>query len=136
MRVCVDHLHSLPRQTIILWIEDLPTPRIKPADRLRIDELGYKDDGIVFVHAKHGYAEHYNVPALLRRIAKAGVEGPLDTRHASYLSRVDLKPGDRTGMPRWRKRVFLATALIAAEPADYLGLPHKRTITLGSEIEF
>jgi KUP system potassium uptake protein len=137
MRVCVDYLHSLPEQTIILWIEDLPTPRIRPADRLGIDELGLKGDGIVFVHAKHGYAEHYSVPALVRQIAKAGVEGPLDTRHASfYLSRVELKPGDRPGMLRWRKRLFLATALIAAEPEDYFGLPRKRTITLGSEIEF
>jgi KUP system potassium uptake protein len=73
----------------------------------------------------------------VRQIAKAGVEGPLDTRHASfYLSRVELKPGDRPGMLRWRKRLFLATALIAAEPEDYFGLPRKRTITLGSEIEF
>ncbi|MBD0283156.1 MAG: KUP/HAK/KT family potassium transporter, partial [Thermoleophilaceae bacterium] len=112
MRVCVDHLHSLPQHAIILWIEDQPTPRIRPADRLRIDQLGYEDDGIVFVHAKHGYAEHYNVPALLRQIAKVGVEGRLDTRHASfYLSRVELRAGDRAGMRRWRKRLFLATAL-------------------------
>jgi KUP system potassium uptake protein len=137
MRVCVDHLHSLPQQTVILWIEDLPTPRIKPSDRLQIDELGYKGEGIVFVHAKHGYAEHYNVPALLRKIAEAGVEGPLDTRHASfYLSRVDLKPSDRPELRRWRKRLFLATALLAAEPADLFRLPRKRTVTLGSEIEF
>jgi KUP system potassium uptake protein len=137
MRVCVDHLHSLPQHAIILWIEDRPTPRIRPADRLRIDALRYEDDGIVFVHAKHGYAEHYNVPALLRQIAKVGVEGPPDARHASfYLSKVELKVGDRPGMRRWRKRLFLATALIGAEPADYFGLPRKRTITLGSEIEF
>ena len=137
MRVCVDHLHSLPRQAIILWIEDLPTPRIRPEDRLQIDELGYEDDGIVFVHAKHGYAEHYNVPALIRQIAKVGVEGRPDTRHASfYVSRLELKAGDRPGMGRWRKRLFLATALIGTEPADYFRLPRKRTITLGSEIEF
>jgi KUP system potassium uptake protein len=137
MRVCVDHLHSLPQHAIILWIEDRPTPRIRPADRLQIDELGYEDDGIVFVHAKHGYAEHYNVPALLRQIAKVGVEGPPDTRHASfYLSRVELRAGDRPGMRRWRKRLFLATALIGADPAESFRLPRKRTITLGSEIEF
>ena len=137
MLACVEHLHSLPQHAIILSIANLPTPRVRPADRLEIDVLGSKDDGITFVRAKHGYAEHYNVPALVRQIAKAGVEGPLDTRHASfYVSKVELKVGDRPGMRRWRKRLYLATALVGAEPADYFGLPRKRTITLGSEIEF
>ena len=53
-----------------------------------------------------------------------------------YLSRVELKAGDRPGMSRWRKHLYLATAVIAAEPADYFGLPRERTITLGAEIEF
>ena len=53
-----------------------------------------------------------------------------------YLSRVELKPGDRPGMSRWRKRLFLVTALITAEPTDYFKLPRERTVTLGSEIEF
>ena len=39
-------------------------------------------------------------------------------------------------MSRWRKRLFLVTAVIAAEPADYFELPRERTITLGAEIEF
>jgi KUP system potassium uptake protein len=137
MRACVDHLHSLPEHTIILSMVDLPTPRIGSADRLEIDDLGYTDDGISYVRAKHGYAEHYNVPGLVRQIAEAGVESPLDTHDTSfYLSRIELTAGHGPGMRRWRKQLFLATALIAAEPADYFGLPRKRTITLGSEIEF
>jgi KUP system potassium uptake protein len=39
-------------------------------------------------------------------------------------------------MSGWRKRLFLATALISAEPADYFQLPRDRTITLGAKIEF
>jgi KUP system potassium uptake protein len=137
MRACVDHLHSLPENAIILSLETLPVPRIRPAERLEIDDLGYRDDRLTFVRAKHGYAEEYNVPALVRQIAKAGVECPVDARHASFfLSRVELKASDRAGMSRWRKRLFLITTLIAAEPADYFRLPRKRTITLGSEIEF
>jgi KUP system potassium uptake protein len=137
MRACVDHLHSLPENAVILSLETLPVPRIRAADRLEIDDLGYRDDRLTFVRAKHGYAEEYDVPKLIRQIAKAGVECPVDARHASfYLSRVELKAGDRPGMSRWRKRLFLATALIAAEPADYFRLPRQRTVTLGSKIEF
>jgi KUP system potassium uptake protein len=137
MRACVDHLHALQEHAVILSLENLPTPRIRPADRLEIDDLRYKDDGITFVRAKYGYAEHHDVPALVRQMAEAGVESPFDARDTSfYLSRVELTPGDRPGMSSWRKRLFLVTALISAEPADYFQLPRDRTITLGADIEF
>jgi KUP system potassium uptake protein len=137
MRACVDHLHSLQENAIILSLQNLPTPRISVEDRLEIDHLRYKDDGITFVRAKHGYAEHYDVPALVRQVAEAGVESPIDTSDTSfYLSEVELKAGDGPGMRRWRKRLFLTMGLIAAEPADYFRLPRERTITIGSEIEF
>ncbi len=137
MRACVDHLHSLPENVVILSLETLPVPRVRPKERLEIDDLGYRDDRITFVRARHGYAEEFDVPKLVRQIAKAGVECPVDARHASfYLSRVELKAGDEPGMAPWRKRLFLATALITAEPTGYFRLPRERTITLGSEIEF
>jgi KUP system potassium uptake protein len=137
MRACVDHFRALPGHAIILSLENLPIPRIDEADRLEIDDLGYGDDGITFVRARHGYAEHYDVPALVRQIAEARVEAPVDARGTSfYLSRVRLVPGEDPGMAPWRKRLFLVTALIAAEPADYFQLPRERTITLGAEIEF
>ena len=61
----------------------------------------------------------------------------MDARNASFfLSRVELRASDRPGMSRWRKHLFLVTAQIAAEPADYFKLPRDRTITLGSQIEF
>ena len=112
-------------------------PRVRPRDQLEIDALGYEDDRLTFVRAKHGYADEYDVPKLVRQIAKAGVECPVDARHASFfLSRVELKAGDRPGMSKWRKRLVLVTALLSAEPTDYFKLPRKRTISLGSEIEF
>jgi KUP system potassium uptake protein len=137
MRACVDHLHALQEHAVILSLETLPTPRIRDADRLDIDELAYGDDGITFVRAKHGYAEHFDVPGLVRKIEEIGVESPIDATDTSfYLSRVELRAGDHPGMSRWRKHLYLATAVIAAEPADYFGLPRDRTITLGAEIEF
>jgi KUP system potassium uptake protein len=42
---------------------------------------------------------------------------------------------DAPGMPRWRKRLFLATTHIAADAVDYFQLPRSRTVLLGSAIE-
>ncbi len=137
MRASVDHLHSLNEHVLILSLETVPVPRIRDSERLDIDELGHRDDGITFVRAKHGYAEEFDVPAIVRLISKAGIECPLEVNEASYyLSKVELKPSDKPGMSGWRKRLFLATAVISAEPADYFKLPRERTILLGSQIEF
>ena len=137
MRLCVEHLQSLPEQAIILWIQDVPAPRVRAEERMRIDELGYADDGVLFVHAKYGYAEAHNVPALLEALAEAGVEKPLDPSGCTFfISTVELTPTNRPGMRRWRKHLFLATALIAASPEDAFHLPRTRTITVGAEIEF
>jgi KUP system potassium uptake protein len=137
MRECVDHLHSLHEHVVVLSLETLPVPRVPDAERLEIDELGHKDDGITFVSAKHGYFEEFDVPALVRLIDMTGVECPLEVNEASYfLSKIELKPTDKPGMSRWRKELFLATAVITAEPADYFRLPREQTVILGSQIEF
>ena len=67
----------------------------------------------------------------------AAGRSPVDAQRASfYLSRVELKATDKPGMSRWRKQLFLVTALITDEPTHAFRLPPNRTVTLGSEIEF
>jgi KUP system potassium uptake protein len=137
MRESVEHLHALHEHVVVLSLDTSPVPRVRDSERLDIDELGHRDDGITFVRVNYGYVEHFDVPAAIRLIAKAGVECPLEVDSAAYfLSKIELKPSDQPGMSRWRKQLFLATALIAAEPADYFRLPRERTVFLGSQIEF
>jgi KUP system potassium uptake protein len=38
-------------------------------------------------------------------------------------------------MSRWRKRLFIATAQITADAAEYFRLPRERTVIMGSRIE-
>jgi KUP system potassium uptake protein len=77
-----------------------------------------------------------NVPAVLRQLEDAQTECVIDASEASYfLSTIDLYRGDAPGMSRWRKTLFLATAQITADAADYFGLPRDRTVIMGSRIE-
>ena len=136
MRAGVEHLRVLHEHVVILTIETMPVPRVPPGDRLVIDDLGYRDDGITHVGARFGYMERPNVPAVLRQCEAAGVEGPLDVDSASYfLSTIELHPGDVPGLARWRKRLFVATSRIADDAAEYFGLPQDRTIIMGSRLE-
>ena len=136
MRACVDHLHSLHEQVVILSIETKPVPHVAPANRLVIDELGYSDDGILHATARFGYMDRPAVPPVIQQIAQTPTECRVDAENASYfLSTIDLKRGDSRDLTRWRKTLFLATARITADAAEYFGLPRERTVIMGSRIE-
>ncbi len=136
MRASVEHVHALNENVVILSIETLTVPHVPPADRLVIDDLGYTDDKITHASARFGYMDQPNVPAVLRQLENAQTECVIDASEASYfLSTIDLYRGDAPGMSRWRKTLFLATAQITADAADYFGLPRDRTVIMGSRIE-
>ena len=126
----------LHEHALILAIETMPVPHVPAAERLTIDDLGYKDDRIIHVTARFGYMDQTNVPGLLPLIRQADIESPLDDDKLSYfLSRIELHQGNAPGMSRWRKRLFLATSRITADAAEYFQLPRDRTVIMGSRIE-
>jgi KUP system potassium uptake protein len=136
MRACVNHLRALNENVVILSLDTLTVPHVLPGDRLVIDDLGYADDNITHATARFGYMDRPDVPAVMRQLEKAPTECAIDADGASYfLSTIDLYRGDAPGLSRWRKTLFLATAQITADAADYFGLPRDRTVIMGSRIE-
>jgi KUP system potassium uptake protein len=136
MRANVEHNQVLHEHVLILAIETLPVPHVSSGARLRVDDLGYRDDGIIHVTARFGYMDSPDVPGLLPLIRKADLESPLDeTRISYFLSTIDLHLGKDPGMSRWRKRLFLATARLTADASEYFQLPRDRTVIMGSRIE-
>ena len=136
LRANVEHNQILHEHVLILAIETMPVPHVPAAERITVDDLGYKDDRIVHVTARFGYMDQQNVPGLLPLIRQADIETPLDDDKLSYfLSRIELARGNSPGMSRWRKRLFVATSRIAADAAEYFQLPRDRTLIMGSRIE-
>jgi KUP system potassium uptake protein len=136
LRANVEHNHVLHRHVLIMTIQTTAAPHVPPAERITVDDLGYKDDQITHVLARFGYMDPQNVPALLPLIREAEIERPLETGELSYfLSRIEIVRGDTPGMSRWRKRLFIATSRITADAAEYFQLPRERTLIVGSRIE-
>ncbi|SHM96634.1 potassium transporter Kup [Actinacidiphila paucisporea] len=136
MRANVEHNHVRHRHVVILSIETTPVPRVPPAERVLIDDLGYADDGIIHVTARYGYMETPDVPGALAACDPTLTEGPLAIEGASYfLSKIELRRGKATTLRPWRKRLFIATSYITADAAGHFGLPRDRTVILGSDIE-
>jgi KUP system potassium uptake protein len=136
LRANVKHNHVLHDQVIILAIETLPVPHVPAEGRLEIDDLGYKSDRIYHVTARFGYMDIPAVPALLPSIRGTEGKGPLNDSQLSYfLSTIEIRRGNTPGMSLWRKRLFIATARLTADAAEYFRLPRDRTVIMGSRIE-
>ncbi|MFG1816668.1 potassium transporter Kup [Kribbella sp. NPDC049174] len=135
MRANVEHNHILHEQVVILSVETLQMPYAEEENRIVVDDLGYVDDGIIHVTARYGYMETANVPETLRLAAEQSPELSVDLDDTSYfLSTIELRVGDSPDMPRWRKRLFVATSGITADAAEYFGLPRDRVVIMGSHI--
>ena len=136
MRANVEHNRVLHRHVIVMSIDTVPVPRLSDDERITIDELGYKRDGVIHVSACYGYMERPNIPAALRLLDPAHTEGNIDVDAASYfLSKLELMAGKEPTMTPWRKRLFIATSYITADAAAYFSLPLDRTVIIGSRIE-
>jgi KUP system potassium uptake protein len=136
LRANVEHNEILHEEVLILSVETTTAPHVPEAERLRIDDLGYKDDGIFHVTARFGYLDQTNVPGLLPLIRATDIETSLaDDKLSYFVSRIELVPGPAPGMNRWRKRLFIATSRITADAAEYFRLPRERTVIMGSRIE-
>jgi len=136
MRANVEHNRVVHRHVVIMSIDTVPVPRLTDDERITIDELDYKKDGIIHVSACYGYMERPNIPAALRLLDPAHTEGHIDVDAASYfLSKLELTAGAEPTMVPWRKRLFIATSYITADAAAYFSLPLDRTVSIGSRIE-
>jgi len=136
MRANVKYNRMLHEHVVVLSLVTATVPRVAPADRLAIDDLGYTDDGIIHVTATYGYMDRPDVPAALALLDSAHTEGPLDLSGATYfLSKVDLVMGKEPSMAPWRTRLFIGTSYITSDAAAYFRLPLDRTVVLGSRIE-
>jgi KUP system potassium uptake protein len=76
------------------------------------------------------------VPEVVRLLETAEIECPIEVDTASYfVSTIELRRGSAPTMPRWRKRLFIATSAITADAAEYFSLPRDRTVIVGAHVE-
>ena len=136
LRANVEHNEILHEEVVILSVETMPVPHVPAAERLQMDDLGYKDDGILYVSARYGYMDKTDIPSLMPAIHNLDPETPVPHGRFSYfVSRIEIVPGNAPGMSRWRKHLFVATSRITADAAEYFRLPRERTVIMGSRIE-
>jgi KUP system potassium uptake protein len=107
-------------------------PEVDDAQRVLVTALAH---GFYRVTARYGFMETPDVPEILLLSAAHGlVTKPQETSY--YLGRERLIPTGKSGMARWRRKLFVFMARIAGSATEFFGLPPNRDVELGTQIEF
>ncbi|WP_349253290.1 potassium transporter Kup [Bradyrhizobium sp. CB3481] len=124
------HYKVLHEKNVILTIETAPTPRIDPAERVRMEQLS---ETFSRVTLRFGFMESPNVPKALVIARKLGWQ--FDIMSTSFfLSRRALKPAAHSGMPRWQDLLFIRLSRSANDATDYFQIPTGRVVEVGTQV--
>jgi len=127
----VRHNKVIHERIIVLTIRTESVPYVSPGHQVELEEL---DKGVYRLVGRYGYLQRPDVPQLLRRCEKHGLEVPLEDV-TFFLGRETIGSGRRPGMARWRGALFGILSRLAAQPATYFRLPPERVVELGMPIE-
>jgi KUP system potassium uptake protein len=124
------HNKVLHEQNVILTIETAQTPRVDPAERVRMEKIS---DKFSTVRLRFGFMESPNVPKALVIARKLGWQ--FDIMATSFfVSRRALKPSAQSGMPSWQDHLFIAMSRSANDATDYFQIPTGRVVEVGTQV--
>src|SRR5436190_1678809 len=124
------HNKVLHEHNVILTIETMHTPRVDPAERVRMETISEK---FATVRLRFGFMESPNVPKALVVARKLGWQ--FDIMATSFfVSRRSLKPSAQSGMPQWQDHLFIAMSRSANDATDYFQIPTGRVVEVGTQV--
>jgi KUP system potassium uptake protein len=127
----LQHNKVLHERVVLMALRTEGMARVPDEARVTVERLGPEFYRVV---AFHGFVEDPEVPAVLERLKREGLE--IDPDGATFfLGRETLLATHRPGMALWRERLFALLSRNARRATAYFCLPPQRVCELGAEIE-
>ena len=124
------HNKVLHEKNVILTVRTAETPRVKEADRVRIEPI---NDDFKKVAISYGFMESPNIPKALGLCRKLGLK--FDIMATSFfLGRRSVVPSAQSGMPLWQDKLFIFLMRNAANPTDFYKIPPGRVVEMGTQV--
>ncbi|MFM2408418.1 MAG: hypothetical protein RL358_1160 [Pseudomonadota bacterium] len=124
------HNRVLHERNILLTISIEDKPYVTKGNRLLTKPLGH---GFYRVQLFYGFMETADIPAALELCADEGLR--FDMMSTSFfISRAMIDLAAKSGMAKWRGRLFLALSKNAMSAADFFKIPPNRVIEMGTRI--
>ena len=126
--------HVLHEQVVIVTIINENVPHIHHVDRVSVNDLGYRDDGIIHMRIRLGFNDSQDVPRGLEWSHGKGAEFEVDPAQARYFVSVLTVLTQDKGIDSWRKRLYIWLTHNASGRISAFRLPPERTIIMGGTI--
>jgi len=124
------HYKVLHEKNVILTVETADTPRVAPAERVRMEPVG---QSFLRVNLRFGFMETPNVPKALAIARKLGWQ--FDIMSTSFfLSRRSLKRAAKSEMPNWQDSLYIGLSRVANDATDYFQIPTGRVVEVGTQV--
>ncbi|MDX2113084.1 MAG: potassium transporter Kup [Alphaproteobacteria bacterium] len=124
------HNKVLHEHNLIINIRFATTPHVAEDERVQVEKLC---EDFSRVTMQFGYMEQPNVTKALQVMRRHDLA--MDMMHTSYfISRRNIVPSARFGMPLWQDRIFIMLANNAADAAEYFHIPRTRVVELGVQM--
>jgi len=125
------HNDSLHETVLLVAIMTERRPRVPPAQRAEIHDLGHGFHQIVL---HYGFMQQPDVPRDLAQ--HCADQAPFNPGGLSYfIGRESIRVTPRPGMARWREHLFTFMSRNSGSAASYFGLPLDQTLELGLGVE-
>ncbi|MEO8811176.1 MAG: potassium transporter Kup [Rhodanobacter sp.] len=126
------HNKVLHERNVLLTVAILETPVADADERIQIIPMS---DDFYGLELRFGFAEDPNIPLALSQCSREGLGfDMMDTTF--FLSRESIVSNERrTGMARWRDKLFAFMARNALPATAFFQIPGNRLIELGAQVE-
>jgi KUP system potassium uptake protein len=121
----------LHEQVVVLSIVTDEAPRVLPIQRAEVTDFGH---GVYGLELHYGFMEEPDIRTGFTQgqASKLAIDPDLATY---VIGDESLIVTDRPGMAQWREHLFAFMSRNATSAANYFGLPHERTVTVGRHVE-
>lgn len=125
------HNRALHRQVVIVNVQTESVPWVPQERGLRIEEIAPE---VWRVHARFGFVERPDLPALLQQARDAGCT--VDLSDVTYFvgHETVVPREERGGLPRWIEAGFAFLQRNSAHVTDYFRLPVESVVEIGREV--
>lgn len=128
----VNHNKVMHRRIIFLHIGVETAPHIKVEDRVKFEILS---EGAYRILVKYGFMDRTDVQAILRIVENTNLK--IDQADTTFfVGRDTLIPSKSVGMKIWRNYLYIVMRRNSERAVKYFNLPPRRTIEIGTQIEF